>query len=85
MNPHRIAYSVDHDGPCAVERSVTFHERSNDERPAFARYRLQWTDANGCRHIVRYEVELADGITEQHPPKKYSERVNHYNVKREAA
>jgi hypothetical protein len=80
MNPHRIAYSEDHDGPCAIERSVTFHEGANGEAPAFARYRLQWTDANGCRHLARYDVALAEDAAEQQPP-KYVNRDNHYSVK----
>jgi hypothetical protein len=59
VNPHQIAYSEDHDGICAVERSVTFHEAANEANPAFAHYRLSWEDARGCRHFVRYDVTLA--------------------------
>lgn len=57
-NVHLTAYSVEHDGECEVERSVTFHEAVGEGQPAFARYRLSWTDALGCRHFVRYDLEI---------------------------
>jgi hypothetical protein len=58
VNPHLIAYSEEHDGICDLKRSVTFHEAANEANPAFAHYRLAWEDALGCRHFVRYDLEL---------------------------
>jgi hypothetical protein len=57
-DPERIAYSPEHDGYCDVERVATFHEAAGEACPAFTRYRLSWTDALGCRHLVRYDLEL---------------------------
>jgi hypothetical protein len=79
VNPHLIAYSVDHDGPCEVGRSVTFHEAAGEAHPAFTRYKLTWTDAIGCRHIVRYDLVLVEDAAEQQPS-KYVNRDNHYSV-----
>jgi len=81
MSPHQIAYSEEHDGICAVERRVTFHDAASEAQPAFTRYRLQWTDANGCRHSARYDVELIDDDANEAPPRQHSERASHYNVR----
>lgn len=76
----QIAYSPEHDSllsckqvegnapsvgeTCAVVRNITFYEAVGEAQPAFARYRLSWTDALGCRHLVRYDLDLQCGEVE---------------------
>jgi hypothetical protein len=75
---HLTAYSPEHDGVCEVERHVTFYEAVSEGNPAFARYRLTWTDALGCRHFVRYDLELQ---TEAPSPSRFIDRDSHYKTK----